>query len=104
MKTMIIVAIVVIAGIGGYITYGVLTSRPLSPTQAVAHNYQGLDIKLTYCSPFKRERLIFGDSVAEALVPYGKYWRLGANEATEITFSKDITFMGKPVQAGSYRM
>jgi len=104
MKTFMIVSIAVVACIGGYITYGVLTSRPLSPRQVVANNYQGLDIELIYCSPFKKDRLIFGDSAAGALVPYGKYWRLGANEATEITFNKDVTFMGNPVKAGSYRM
>src|SRR6478736_1115255 len=104
MKTFMIVAIAIVACIGGYIAYGVLTSRPLSPKQVVTHNYQGLDIELIYCSPFKKGRLIFGDSAAGALVPYGKYWRLGANEATEITFNKDVTFMGKPVKLGSYRM
>jgi hypothetical protein len=38
------------------------------------------------------------------LQPYGKYWRLGANESTEVTFSRDILFNGSPVKAGTYRM
>jgi len=39
-----------------------------------------------------------------ALVPYGKYWRLGANDATEVSFSKNVNFAGKPVNAGRYRI
>ena len=37
-------------------------------------------------------------------MPYGKYWRLGANESTEISFSKDVSFNGTAVKAGTYRM
>ncbi len=48
--------------------------------------------------------MIFGQESEKALVPYGKYWRLGANEATEITFGNDVMFSGKPVQKGTYRM
>ena len=38
------------------------------------------------------------------MVPFGKYWRLGANDATEITIGKKVSFAGKPVEAGKYRM
>jgi hypothetical protein len=59
---------------------------------------------VVYGRPFKKERLIFGEETDGALVPYNKYWRLGANEATEITFNKDVQFADKAVPAGSYRM
>ena len=104
MKKVIIIIIVVIVAIAGYIGFRVISSRPLSPEQTVSYNHDGLDINLVYCRPSKRGRLIFGDSSAGPLVPYGKYWRLGANEATEITLSKDVTFGGKALKAGSYRM
>lgn len=104
MKKFLIGIMVVTLGIGGYIVYRVVGSRPLSPPKTISYSYKGLDLKVVYCSPSKRGRLIFGDSSAAALVPYGKYWRLGANEATEITFSKDISIDGKPLKAGSYRM
>ena len=55
--------------------------------------------KLIYSRPQRNGREIFG-----ALVPYGKVWRTGANEATEITFFKDGTFGGKPVKAGRYSL
>jgi hypothetical protein len=103
-KRTLIASMVFVLGIGGYIAFRVISSRQLSPKQTVTHNYQGLDIKVIYCSPSKKERLIFGDAQEAPLVPYGKYWRMGANEATEITFSNDVNFMGKPVKAGTYRM
>jgi hypothetical protein len=67
-------------------------------------SHQGLDVKVVYYRPYKKDRLIFGTEEEQALVPYGKYWRLGANDATEITFGKDVNFVNKPIQAGSYRM
>lgn len=57
------------------------------------------DIKVTYGRPYKRGREIFG-----GLEKYGKVWRTGANQATEITFAKDVTFGGKPVKAGTYTL
>ena len=56
-------------------------------------------VKIVYSRPHKRDRKIFG-----AMEPYGKVWRLGANEATEITLTKDMTFGGKPLAAGTYSM
>lgn len=93
---------VVFIGIVGFFVYANLF--PKSPPTTASFSHQGLDIKVTYSQPSKRGRLIFGEEKDGALQPYGKYWRLGANAATEITFSKDITFLGKPVSAGSYRM
>jgi hypothetical protein len=87
-----------------YFVYGMMTTRSHSPSETQSVSHQGLDVKVIYCRPYKKQRLIFGTEEDEALVPYEKYWRLGANEATEISFSKDVTFGGKPVQAGTYRM
>ncbi len=103
-KYLLIVFGVIILAVAGYIAFRVLNSRQLSPSQTVTYQYQGLDVKVVYCRPSKRGRLIFGEAKDSALLPYGKYWRLGANEATEITFSKDVSFGGKSVQAGSYRL
>ena len=38
------------------------------------------------------------------LAPPEKIWRTGANEATEITFYKDVIFGGKPLNAGTYSL
>lgn len=103
-KKFLIIVIVVVFSIVALVAFRVLTSRQLSPSQTITHNYKGLDIKVVYCRPYKKGRLIFGEEKDSVLLPYGKYWRLGANEATEITFSKDVNFAGKPLKAGSYRI
>lgn len=88
----------------GYVAYTLLTTKSHSPQDIAELSVSGLDLKVVYCQPFKKGRVIFGDESTEALIPNGKYWRLGANEATEITFSLDVNFAGKPISAGSYRM
>ena len=55
------------------------------------------DITVEYSSPGVKGRKVWGD-----LVPLDKPWRTGANASTKITFSKDVTFGGKPVPAGTY--
>jgi len=57
------------------------------------------NIKVTYGRPYKKGREIFG-----VLEKYGKVWRTGADEATEITFRKDGNFGGQPVKEGSYSL
>lgn len=85
-----------------YIAYSLLF--PKSPKATASYNDGGLDITVSYSQPSKRGRVIFGEEQEGALQPYGVYWRLGANAPTEITFSKNVTFAGKPVNAGTYRM
>ncbi|CAN5414740.1 DUF2911 domain-containing protein [soil metagenome] len=55
--------------------------------------------RVIYSRPQKRDREVFGK-----LVPYGQVWRTGANEATEITFYKDMTVADAPVKAGTYTL
>lgn len=69
----------------------------LSPLEIVTMKYESSYIKVTYSRPHKKGRSIFGD-----LVPYGKVWRTGANEATEITFTKDVIINKKRIAAGTY--
>ncbi len=56
-------------------------------------------IKVLYGRPQKHNREIFGK-----LIPYGKVWRVGANEATEIRFYQDVLFGNKPVKKGTYTL
>ena len=55
------------------------------------------DITVDYNSPGVKGRKIWG-----AVVPYDQMWRAGANSATKLTFSRDVTFADKPVPAGTY--
>lgn len=56
-------------------------------------------ITITYGRPYKKDRVVFG-----TLEPYDKVWRVGADEATEIRFDRDLTFNGVPVKAGTYTL
>jgi hypothetical protein len=103
-KIIYITLAVLVVGIVGFLLYETLVVAKRSPEETVTFNAKGVDLSVVYCRPSKKGRLIFGEEKDKALVPYGKYWRLGANAATEITFSKNVTFGGKPVPAGSYRM
>ncbi|SEI89147.1 Protein of unknown function [Cyclobacterium xiamenense] len=87
-----------------WVVYGLFFATPASPPATASYSQGGLEISIDYSQPSKKGRLIFGEEPAGALQPYGKYWRLGANAATEITFNQDVTFGGKPVDAGTYRM
>lgn len=68
-----------------------------SPTQTLKQDFALSTVELSYSRPAVKERKIFGD-----LVPYGKVWRTGANQATTITFGEDVTFGDKKVPAGKY--
>jgi hypothetical protein len=56
-------------------------------------------VRVLYSRPQKKGRVLFGD-----LVQYGQVWRLGANEATEIEFFKDVKIDGKKVKKGRYTL
>jgi hypothetical protein len=55
------------------------------------------DVTITYSRPGGKGRVIWG-----GLVPYDKVGRTGANEATDLTFSTDVTVNVKPLPAGTY--
>ncbi|MBX2962563.1 MAG: DUF2911 domain-containing protein [Cyclobacteriaceae bacterium] len=86
--------------------------------QAVAQKFPGLDpspadiadfrpdgrntdplIKVVYSRPAKKGRTMLG-----GIESYGKVWRTGANETTEIKLFKDVTFGDKTLKAGTYSL
>jgi hypothetical protein len=72
------------------------TPQP-SPGQTIRQDFGISSIELNYSRPGMKGRKIFGD-----LVPYGKVWRTGANSATRIKFSDDVTIGGQTLKAGEY--
>ena len=72
-------------------------NRPSPAESATCDLGGGKSIKTDYSSPRAKGRKIFGE-----LVPYGKVWRTGANEATTFVPSTDVMVGGKNVPAGSY--
>lgn len=70
-----------------------------SPAGTLKQRVGITDIEISYARPSMRDRQVFG-----GLVPYGEVWRTGANNATKITFSTDVTFGGTKVPAGTYAL
>ncbi len=74
-----------------------LTTPQASPTQTVKQNFGLSSIELSYSRPGIKGRTVFGD-----LVPFGKIWRTGANNATILTFTDEVTIGGTKIPAGKY--
>lgn len=70
-----------------------------SPAATATGKAGSADITINYNSPSVKGRTIWGE-----LVPYGKVWRAGANQATTFQTSKDITVEGKKLPAGKYSL
>ncbi|RNC83790.1 MAG: DUF2911 domain-containing protein [Balneola sp.] len=71
----------------------------LSPNASVSQTiFNKTDISVTYGRPGLKGRDL------SSLAPADKVWRTGANEATTITFSTDVSFGGEDVPAGTYTL
>jgi|KBSMisStaDraftv2_1062788.scaffolds.fasta_scaffold380769_2 hypothetical protein len=73
----------------------VIKSQRGTVTQKIANT----DISIEYGRPVARGRELYG-----SLVPYGRIWHPGANNATSMTISRDIEVNGKPLPKGSYSL
>ncbi|MFT3748641.1 MAG: DUF2911 domain-containing protein [Agriterribacter sp.] len=73
------------------IDYPILKIRKQAPETPV--------VKVIYSRPMKKNRKVFGE-----LVEYGTVWRLGANEATEIDFFKDVKIGNTKIKKGRYTL
>src|ERR1051325_11820759 len=70
-----------------------------SPKARVEQRVGITDLSIDYSSPGVKGRKIWGE-----VVPYDKVWRAGANAPTKLTVSRDFTFGGTAVKAGSYSL
>src|SRR3954468_8317226 len=73
------------------------SKRPSPPGTADCKYADGKTIHIDYSRPSIKGRKIYG-----GLVPYGKVWRTGANEATTFVTDTDVTINGTAVPKGSY--
>ena len=99
MQTRRVVAVVVVLGlflaIGGA---ALAVDYPrVSPKASLSQTVGVTDVTIAYCRPSVKGRVIWG-----GLVPFDQVWRTGANEATTITFSDDVTIEGTKLPAGTY--
>ncbi len=70
-----------------------------SPHETANVTLGGQEITIAYGRPFIHSRKIMG-----GLVPYGKVWRTGADEATMLTTPVDLNIGGTAVPAGKYTL
>jgi Protein of unknown function (DUF2911) len=89
--------IALVALFGFLATLARVAQKPSPPESATCDLGGGKSVKTDYSSPRMKGRKIYGE-----LVPYGKVWRTGANEATTFVASSNITVGGKSVPAGNY--
>jgi hypothetical protein len=89
-----------IISLTGMNTYAQGPSLPAaSPAASVSQVFGLTKIEINYSSPAVKGRTIWG-----SLVPYDSVWRTGANKATDITFSTDVTIGGQAVKKGKYAL
>ena len=100
MRKLILMGLAVLAAVplAAQQTPQLRTPRP-SPKASVMQTIGLTEMTITYSRPGVKGRQIFG-----ALVPYGTVWRTGANEATTISFSDDVTINGQPLAKGTYSL
>jgi len=72
--------------------------RPSPPAEATA-TIGDLKIEIDYSQPGVKGRTIWG-----MLVPYGRVWRTGANEATTFEVNQDVLIEGQRLPAGQYAL
>lgn len=97
-KTAIIIGIIAIVLVVAFVF---LRSqiKSKSPEAGVDFNEGDLKIHLFYNRPSKKGRVVFAK---DGLVPFGKVWRTGANEATFIETNKTLSIKGQELKPGKY--
>ena len=75
------------------------TEARKSPHETTKATIDGATVTIEYGRPSMRGRKIMGE-----LVPYGKVWRTGADEATTLTTDKAIQIGGASLPAGKYTL
>ena len=102
MKNVLKIIGVLVLAFVGYVAYMLI--NPVSPKETVVYRSDNANFEVVYSRPYKKNRLIFGSEENGALVPFGKYWRTGANAATTFEASSEILFNGEPLKAGKYAL
>ena len=88
----------------GAVYIGYMLVNPVSPKDTAGFSSDDTTFEVVYSRPYKKDRLIFGSEENGALVPFGNYWRTGANAATTFEASSDILFNGEELKAGKYAL
>jgi hypothetical protein len=102
-KFLIILAVLVVVAAIGLPLFKKYT-KSHSPAAEARYQKDGVMLKVDYCRPAAKGRVIFGEKSAGALQPFGQYWRVGANEAAVFEANAPLLINGKDLPAGKYSM
>lgn len=81
--------------------YSQITHPRASPFSVLEQDIGLSKIKIEYSRPAVRGRQVFGP---QGLVPFGRIWRVGANESTKITIDSPFTVDNNSMPAGTYAL
>jgi hypothetical protein len=99
MKKALLIGSILLLLIFGGLAYFYSKTKSLSPGANVEFADGDLKLHVFYNRPYKKGRDIFG-----GLVPFGKVWRTGANEASYVETNKPLDFGGKLLKPGKYSL
>ncbi|MEQ8925213.1 MAG: DUF2911 domain-containing protein [Fulvivirga sp.] len=99
MKKLIVVAGILIAIVAAAFIGMRIYTKSFSPEGNAVYDQNSINIEVKYGRPYKKNRQIFG-----GLVPYGKVWRTGANEATTFTTNVDLMIGNEELPKGTYSL
>ncbi len=85
--------------LSSYSTRGQIEHPKASPFSTVEQQIGLTHIKVEYSRPAARGRELFG-----GIVPYGRIWRVGANESTKFTSDTEIKVLGNRLPPGTYAL
>jgi len=103
LKYSLVLLLTVVVVAAAYFVYGIYIN-PKSPKGMAEYSNGATSIQIRYYRPFKNDRLIFGAQQDGALVPFGEYWRLGANLTTRLQTNTDLSLASRPLPAGTYNL
>lgn len=94
-----------------FISWATATSAQLnhpkaSPFARIEQQVGLTKIRVEYSRPSTKGRVIFGNDPngLPGVVPYGRIWRVGANESTKITFDTDVRITDTVIPKGVYAL
>jgi hypothetical protein len=105
MKKIISTLVITTAAMIGALPVMAQQTRAISPHETISAVVDGNRVTITYGRPYTIKpgttevRKIWG-----GLVPYGKVWRTGANQATLLTTEQPIVLGGTNIPAGTYSL
>lgn len=77
----------------------IATNNRVSPMDSVQNQIDEIQVDIIYSRPFLK-----GREFGKDIVPYGKVWRTGANEATVFEISQNALIEGRELSAGKYSL